>query len=123
MANAERLYRRALEARESVLSPVDQMTLSSLNNLALCLTKLGKLDEAEPLYRRSLAGQVRTRGADNRNTINTEGNLGVLLMRRSASAAEGRAIVENVLNALRSPPHSLPETSHFIKKFSKALGR
>ena len=117
------LYHRALTAREAELGRDHAHTLSSMNNLALLLTKQGRLEEAEPLYKRALAGQIRTRGAHHRNTINTKGNLGMLLLKKKQIelVAQGRAMVEEVLDALRAPPHSLPDTSHFIKKFRKAL--
>ena len=117
------LYLRALTAREAELGPDHAHTLSSMNNLALLLTKQGRLEEAEPLYKRALAGQIRTRGVNHRNTINTKGNLGMLILKKKQIelVAQGHAMVEEALCALRAPPHSLPDTSHFIKKFTKAL--
>ena len=48
------LYRRALESRERVLGKEHPQTLSSVNNLALCLYALGDAAAALPLLRRAL---------------------------------------------------------------------
>ena len=57
LGEAEPLYRRALEGRESTLGPMHGSTLISVNNLAKLLKAQGKLGEAEPLYRRALEGR------------------------------------------------------------------
>ena len=52
LAEAEPLYRRALEGREQQLGAHHLSTLISVNNLAQLLQAQGKLAEAEPLRRR-----------------------------------------------------------------------
>jgi tetratricopeptide (TPR) repeat protein len=52
LAEAEPLYRRALEGREQQLGAHHPSTLTSVNNLAMLLRTQGKLAEAELLYRR-----------------------------------------------------------------------
>ena len=58
-------------------------------------------------------------GVDHPNTLNTRGNLGLLLMKRGDESGEG--VVRDVLSSLLSPPHSLIETHRWIKKFNHAL--
>jgi tetratricopeptide repeat protein len=48
------LYRRALEGRELVLGVEHPDTLTSVNNLAVCMAALGDAAGALPLYRRVL---------------------------------------------------------------------
>ena len=77
------------------------------------------MKEAEPLYRRALEGFERTLGPDHRNTWYSRGNLGIVLMKLGNK--EGRPQITQVLSTLSSPPHSLPTTHPWIKKFTAAL--
>ena len=52
LAEAEPLFRRALEGNERQLGAQHPDTLKAVNNLAWLLKAQGKLAEAEPLYRR-----------------------------------------------------------------------
>ena len=81
--------------------------------------KQGKLEEAEKMLRRDLEGEAKIFGADHRNTLNSRGNLGLLLMKRDD--ASGKGIVRDVLSSLLLPPHSLHKTHPWIKKFNQAL--
>ena len=112
-------YRRALEVRERVLGANHANTLASLNNLGMLLQDKGEYHEAEILLRRSSEGQSRNLGADHLNTLNACGNLGLLLMKRGDES--GEEMVRDVLSSLLLPPHSLPETHPWIKKFNHAL--
>jgi serine/threonine-protein kinase len=51
---AEQLFGDALATRRSLLGEADPLTIESMNNLALALQSQGRVDEAEPLYRRIL---------------------------------------------------------------------
>jgi len=53
--------------------------LASLNNLAALLYSQGKLDEAEPLCRRALAGYETKLGPDHPSTLMSVKNLAGLL--------------------------------------------
>ena len=66
-----------------------------------------------------MLGSERVLGVDHPDTLNTCGNLGLLLMKRGDESGEG--MVRGVLSSLLSPPHSLTETHPWIKKFSQAL--
>ena len=56
-------HTRARTLRHARTGPTHPGTLISVNNLAGLLQAQGKLDEAEPLYRRALAGSEETLGA------------------------------------------------------------
>ena len=119
LEEAEALSRRALAGTERVLGVNHPNTLGSASNLGALLQEQGKLEEAEVLFRRALEGQERVLGVDHLNTLNTRGNLGLLFIKRDDESGEG--MVRDVLSSLKSPPHSLPETHRWIKKFNQAL--
>ena len=58
------LLTNVLEALERTLGAEHPDTLGSVNNLALCLSEMGQLKDAEVLYRRALGAQERTLGAE-----------------------------------------------------------
>jgi tetratricopeptide (TPR) repeat protein len=49
------LYQRSLAIWESVMGPDNPDLAATLDNLAVLYAKQGKFDEADPLYKRSLA--------------------------------------------------------------------
>jgi tetratricopeptide (TPR) repeat protein len=49
---------------EKVLGPDHTSTLSTVNNLGLLYVAQGKLDEAEEMYQRALAGYEKALGSD-----------------------------------------------------------
>ena len=67
-AQAEPLYRRALEIRERALGPDHPDVVASLNNLAGLYALEQRYAEAEPLYRRALAINERIDGKDAAST-------------------------------------------------------
>merc|ERR1711865_380405 len=109
----------ALEGKERTLGLDHSATLISVNNLAGLFYEQGKLNEAEPLYRRAFEGFKKSLGPDHHNTWNSRGNLGIVLMKLGNT--EGRSTLVKVLSTLSSPPHSLPTTHPWIKKFTAAL--
>lgn len=66
----------AAEALAPVVSDDDELLITAFNNEALALSKLGKFDEALALYRRSLAGCVKTVNESHPRCTNTLMNLG-----------------------------------------------
>ena len=52
-AEAEPLYRRALDGREAALGPAHPSTLISVGNLGILLRDMGRHAEGEPLLRRA----------------------------------------------------------------------
>jgi tetratricopeptide (TPR) repeat protein len=64
LAEAEPLYKRALEGLERVLGKEHPDTLTSVNNLALLYQAEGRLAEAQPLYKRALEARERLLGKE-----------------------------------------------------------
>jgi tetratricopeptide (TPR) repeat protein len=71
-----------LAGYEKTSGPDHPYTLTAVNNLALTLQNLGRLDEAESLYRRALAGKEIAAGPDHRDTLTSVHNLADLLQLR-----------------------------------------
>ena len=93
-------------------------------------TAQGKLDEAEPLMKESLAIDKKAFGDGHRIVVNSSGNLGMILMDRGACsgdgvnvADEGRAMVQAALDGLVAPPYSLSVEHPWVEKFTSALLR
>ncbi len=78
-AEAEPLFRRAVEGNEQVLGPANPDTLRSMNNLAGLLQARGDFDGAEPLYWRALEGNERVLGPAHPDTLLSVNNLAALL--------------------------------------------
>ena len=77
-AEAERMYRRALDGKEKAWGPDHTSTLSTVNNLGNLYKNQGKLGEAEKMYRRALDGKEKAWGPDHTSTLDTVNNLGNL---------------------------------------------
>ena len=78
-AGALPLFRRGLESRERVLGSEHPDTLSSVDDLAVCLSALGDAAGALPLYRRGLESRERVLGADHPQTLGSVNNLAACL--------------------------------------------
>ncbi|CCD42655.1 similar to kinesin light chain 1 [Botrytis cinerea T4] len=78
LAEAEVMYRRALEGYEKALGPDHTSTLDTVNNLGILYKDQGKLAEAEVMYRRALEGYEKALGPDHTSTLDTVNNLGAL---------------------------------------------
>ncbi|SLM37738.1 nb-arc and tpr domain protein [Lasallia pustulata] len=63
MAEAEAMYRRALEGLEKAWGPEHTSTLDTVNNLGNLYANQGKMAEAEAMYRRALEGSEKASGA------------------------------------------------------------
>ena len=119
------LLERSLAIRENWYAPGDPRVATACANLAALRNDLGQLDAAGALFERALAIHEATRGADHRETINARGNFARVAMLRgdagSAERGEGRAAVEQALRRLEAPPHSLPGTHPWVRKFEGFL--
>ena len=78
--------RRRAALQESFGSPgahsrcgASRLHWSSVNNLAFCLSAMGLLTDAEPLYRRALDAQERTLGTEHPHTLVSVNNLAACL--------------------------------------------
>ena len=74
-AEAEKMYRRALDGYEKAWGPDHTSTLDTVNNLGLLYADQGKHVEAEKMYRRALDGYTNARGSDHPNTQLIDRNL------------------------------------------------
>ena len=78
LAEAEKMYTRALQGREEALRPDHTSTLDTVNNLGNLYRDQGKLAEAEKMYTRALQGREEALGPDHTSTLGTVHNLGNL---------------------------------------------
>ena len=77
-AEAEKMYRRALDGYEKAWGQDHTSTLNTVNNLGLLYTDQGKHGEVEKMYRRALDGYEKAWGPDHTSTLDTVNNLGNL---------------------------------------------
>ena len=77
-AEAEKMYRRALDGYEKAWGPDHTSTLDTVNNLGLLYADQGKHAEAEKMYRRAPDGYTNTRGFNHPNTRLIARNLALL---------------------------------------------
>jgi tetratricopeptide (TPR) repeat protein len=78
-AEAEPLYREALDRGRRVLGDDHPATLFSINNYGYLLASMERLDEAETYYHEALDGFRRTLGDDHPDTLTSIYNMGGLL--------------------------------------------
>ncbi|KAH7124721.1 TPR domain protein [Dactylonectria macrodidyma] len=76
---AEQMNRRALDAKEKVLSREHPDTLMSVHFLALVLQYQGKYEEAEQMNRRALDACEKVLGGEHPNTLTSVSNLASVL--------------------------------------------
>ncbi len=69
MDEEEAMYRRQIAEREKTLGSDHPGTLTSANNLALALYRLGKFKEAEEADRRALEGRERVTWEEDPDTL------------------------------------------------------
>ena len=77
-AEAEKIYRRALNGYEKAWGPDNTSTLDTVNSLGALYADQGKHSEAERMYRRALDGKEKAWGMDHISTLFIVNNLGVL---------------------------------------------
>jgi tetratricopeptide (TPR) repeat protein len=58
------MYQQALQGFEKAFGPEHTLTLDTVNNLGALYKNLGRLDEAEKMYRRALAGYAKVISPD-----------------------------------------------------------
>lgn len=69
LAEAENMYRWALDKKEKVWGPDHPSTLDTLDNLGTLYADQGKLAEAEEMSMRSFVGKKKTLRRDHRSTL------------------------------------------------------
>ncbi|KAH9207082.1 hypothetical protein DL95DRAFT_450501 [Leptodontidium sp. 2 PMI_412] len=78
LAEAEKMYVRALQGCEEALGPDHTSTLDTVNNLGILYADQGRLAEAEKMYVRALHGYKKALGPDHTSILSTISNLGIL---------------------------------------------
>jgi tetratricopeptide (TPR) repeat protein len=118
-AEAESIYRRALELREKELGGEHPTVAVSLNNLAEHLRITGKREEAELLLRRALAIDERALGSDQPTGATMLNNLAKVLMETNRPA-EAETLFNRALAIDQSrfgPKH--PTVARDLKNLAK----
>ena len=108
LATAARLYDENLAAIDEHLPPYEELRLVTLNNLAGCLSSLGRRTEAIAQFERALAELRRWRGDDHPRTLAARANLGRELF-AAGRVADGestlRAAADGAVHALGAAHH------------------
>ncbi|KAL9084626.1 MAG: hypothetical protein Q9165_007981 [Trypethelium subeluteriae] len=78
LAEAEKMYMRALQGYEEALGPKHTLTLDTVNNLGVLYAKQGKLAEAEEMYMRALQGREEALGSKHTSTLDSIHCLAIL---------------------------------------------
>ena len=99
-ADAEPLFREALDGRRRELGDAHPSTLDSINNLATLLDQQGKYADAEALYRKALDGKRRVCGDAHRDTLASINNLAILL-KDQGKYADAEALYREALDGHR----------------------
>ncbi len=106
-AEAESLYRQALEIGEKTIGTEHPNYAIRLNNLANLLHAMGRHDEAEPLYRQALEIDANTIGTEHPDYATRLSNLALLLHDKGRHGEAGPLYVEalEILRAKLGPDH------------------
>jgi len=96
LAEAEKMYERALRGKEEALGPKHTSTLDTVNNLGSLYKGQGKLAEAEKMYERALRGKEEALGPKHTSTLTTVNNLGNLYIDQD-KLAEAEKMYERAL--------------------------
>jgi tetratricopeptide (TPR) repeat protein len=92
--------KEAMRANRETLGDRHEDTLSSIDDTAYLLNRLGKLEEARPLYEEALKGQRETLGDRNTDTLASISVLAMLL-EEMGQLEEARPLYEEQLQANR----------------------
>jgi tetratricopeptide (TPR) repeat protein len=97
-AEAEPLYRRALDIELRKLGEKNAMTAAAMHNLAQTLVNLDKQEEAEQYYRRSLAAKRAVLGDAHPSVTIGLNNLSLFLALNRGQVDEGLAMAREALS-------------------------
>jgi tetratricopeptide (TPR) repeat protein len=120
-AESRTFAERSLAIREKVLGPDHPDTVSSLNNLAVVIEKLGDLNASRKLKERALAIREVTLGPDHFMTSVSLNNLGFLLL-HLGELETARGYLERALlirEKVRGPNE--PETAVILNNLGRVL--
>ncbi|KAI6080132.1 hypothetical protein F4821DRAFT_266190, partial [Hypoxylon rubiginosum] len=96
LAEAEAMYKRALEGKEKAWGREHTSTLNTVNNLGLLYADHGRLADAEAMYERALEGKEKAWGRDHTSTLDIINNLGNLY-KNQGRLGDAEAMYERAL--------------------------
>ena len=125
-AEAETLYRRAVQLLEGVGEQASAQVLGYRSTLGAAVASQGRLKEARPLFERSLAEEERLLGPDHPQVARLLTNLG-LLYQREGELEKSRQALERALQILErrvgpDDPH-LGQALNNLSATLAAMGR
>lgn len=111
-----------LTSREKELGADYISTLDAVNNLGVIYCQRGKLDEAEQMHKRALAGREKALGADHIATFETFNNVGILYCMKGKTDASERAFMEVLARREKAlgADHHL-HRQHFAQSWERIL--
>jgi serine/threonine protein kinase/tetratricopeptide (TPR) repeat protein len=121
-AEAEAMYRRALELSQQLHGPDHPEVAQVMNNLAVTLVSWDKLEEAEPLYRKALTIRKSRLGEKDLSVAETLGNLSFLL-RREFRLEEAEAAIREALTIQQAKLGDSPEVAESLRGLGAVLWR
>lgn len=86
---ADRLFRRSLQIRETALGPDHASLVQTVNGLAAVCYARGDIDAAEPLFQRALSITERRLGAQHPDIVTSLNSLARIAFKRNDYAAAG----------------------------------
>jgi len=99
-ADAEALFRQALEAYELRMGKENPDTLTSISSMAICVTAQGRHADAEALHRQALEARRRVLGEEHPDTLSSINNL-ALCVTAQGRHADAEALYRQALEARR----------------------
>ncbi|HJU67567.1 MAG TPA: tetratricopeptide repeat protein [Gemmatimonadaceae bacterium] len=116
---ADRLFRRSLQIRESALGPDHASLVQTVNGLAAVCYARGDIDAAEPLFQRALAITERRLGAQHPDIVTSLNSLARIAFKRNDYGAAG-PLLERLLVLKESTvgpdhPESAPILGSLVK--------
>ena len=117
--DAERLFRRSLQIRETALGPDHASLVQTVNGLAAVCYARGDIDAAEPLFQRALSITERRLGAQHPDIVTSLNSLARIAFKRNDYAAAG-PLLERLLVMKESTvgpdhPESAPILGSLVK--------
>src|SRR5688572_23723424 len=117
--DADRLFRRSLQIRESTLGPDHASLVQTVNGLAAVCYARGDIDAAEPLFQRALSITERRLGAQHPDIVTSLNSLARIAFKRNDHAAAG-PLLERLLVLKESTlgpdhPESAPILGSLVK--------
>ncbi len=118
----ERWARRMLELAESRGTEAESYLAMASNLLAIALSRSGNMEEASAIWEALLEERLRSYGADDREVIRIQGNLGVLHMSHGDPDAALPFLREALGGLERSKGRDHPDSLDMLMKVGSVLG-